>query len=857
MAREGSRSGSRARTEELRREIALTEAGWRRPLRSRAFILGMLIWAAFVGAAGAMAVWTREQPLVAVDRVMRQTRTVRTSFEIVDEAATEQTRQTARQQTPRVYVGDAALLDEIRSSLENLPRALKDVQDVAGVEPGLRQQFDLNDERLAAVKAAAEGIAADRWQQRVRQLSDALARTPILDKLAYQVELVNQNEEIELRVPGRSAALVRSNVVVNIEDKNLPDTMRMLAATSGFTGAALDLVAARLSLQPKPTFSFDAAATAAAQDAGARAVPEQRVSYPDREVIYRRGDVLTPTRLGVLRAAMAAEWRADSQVKLWGVSWLVWLPRIAVVGVVFAVSLALAGYVALFCHAVRRNPVRMAALAGLMIGTMAMACWTTVAEPSLIALTGVAPTVFVTVLLAIAYDRRVALAFGALHGVLVCLALDQSVSLFAIMVVGIGVAVWQLKEVRERDALIRTGVLEAVALAGGTFLVSILELPGTGEALRQSAWDAGLAGFGGLLVAGVTLFILPSVERMFDIMTGMTLIELRDPKQPLLRQLQQRAPGTYNHSLNLASLAEAAADAIGADSLLAYVGALYHDIGKMNKPEYFVENQTPGINKHDKLSPAMSLLVIVGHVKDGMELAREFNLPRPLWHFIESHHGTTLVEYFFHRARRQAEAAAAMAMSGGGTGSGDSADTIAPPAELEYRYPGPKPKIKEAAIVMLCDAVESASRAMADPTPSRIEAMVRAIATKRLLDGQFDECDLTLRELNTIVEAVSKTLASIYHGRIAYPTGPTSGESEKPRTGDVAGPRSSTGSAATGTGAAGGGAAGGGRSDVTGAPGPAAVPTTRLPAGAMTPVQGVAGGVGGVGQSAVRRARGE
>lgn len=831
MARDGSKSASRARTEELRREIALTEAGWRRPLRSRAFIFGVLIWAAFVAGTGALAVWTREQPLVAVDRVMRQTRTVRASFEIVDESATEQARQTARQQTPRVYVADAGLLDEIRTSLENLPRALKDVQDLAGVEPGLRQQFDLNEERLAAVKAAAEGPAAERWQQRVRQLSEVLARTPILDRLAYQVELISQNEEIELRVPGRSAALVRSNVVLNVEDRNLPEAMRTLAAASGFTGAALDVAAARLSYQPKPTFAFDAPATATAQDLAARAVPEQRVSYPDREVIYRRGDVLTPTRLAVLRAAMKEERKAQTAFQQW-------LPRVAVVGVVVAVSLALAGYVALFCHAVRRNPVRMGALAGLMVGTMGLACWTTVAEPSLIALTGVAPTVFVTVLLAIAYDRRVALAFGALHGVLVCLALDQSVSLFAIMVVGIGVAVWQLKEVRERDVLIRTGVLEAAALAGGTFLVSILELPGTPPALRQAAWDAGLAGFGGLLVAGVTLFILPTVERMFDIMTGMTLIELRDPKQPLLRQLQQRAPGTYNHSLNLASLAEAAADAIGADALLAYVGALYHDIGKMNKPEYFVENQTPGINKHDKLSPAMSLLVIVGHVKDGMELAREFNLPRPLWHFIESHHGTTLVEYFFHRARRQAEAAAAVALSGNG---GDAAEGIAPPTELEYRYPGPKPRIKEAAIVMLCDAVESASRAMADPTPSRIEAMVRAIATKRLLDGQFDECDLTLRELNTIVEAVSKTLASIYHGRIAYPTGPAGGESDRPRTGDMPAPKTGTGSA-TGSGG------GPGRTDAAAAA--PAVPTTRLPAGAMTPVQGVGG-------SAVRRTRGE
>jgi putative nucleotidyltransferase with HDIG domain len=814
------------------------------------FLLAVLIWTAFVVVVGAAAAWTREQPLVAVDRVMRQTRTVRASFEIVDELATEQARNVARQQAPRVYIANAAVLDELRTSLENIPRALKDVANLDGVEPGLRQQFALNDERLEAIKQAAEGINADRWQARVTRLMESLARTPILDSSAFQLETLSQNPEIELRVTGRSAMLVPSNTVEDIERANLPERMRTMAAAAGFTGAALDLVAARLSHQPRPTFAFDQKETTAIQEAQAAAVPKRVVTYPDREVIYRRGDTLSATRLAVLEAALNAEKQTSS-------FWQLWLPRIAVFGVVCAVGLALAGYVALFCTMVRRSPGRMAALAGLMAGTMVLACWATAAQPALIALMGVAPTVFVTVLLAIAYDRRVALAFGALHGALVCLALDQSVSLYAVMIVGIGVAVWQLKEIRDRDALIRTGVLEGLALAGGTFLVGVLELPGTAEAVRQAAMDAGLAGFGGLLVAGVTLFILPTVEKTFDITTGMTLIELRDPKQPLLRQLQQRAPGTYNHSLNLASLAEAAADAIGADGLLAYVGALYHDIGKMNKPEYFVENQTPGINKHDKLSPAMSLLVIVGHVKDGMELAREFNLPRQIWHFIESHHGTTLVEYFFNRAKRQAEAAAGLAAagvagSGGGSATGmspasgtSSMDSIAIPSEMEYRYPGPKPRMKEAAIVMLCDAVESASRAMADPTPSRIDAMVRAIATKRLLDGQFDECDLTLRDLNIIVDSVSKTLASIYHGRIAYPTGPTSAENapDKPRTSDSAAAAKTSGSSgksetpalAAGTGGAGGAGGSGG-----------SVPTTRLPAGAMTPVQGVGG-------SAVRR----
>jgi putative nucleotidyltransferase with HDIG domain len=226
----------------------------------------------------------------------------------------------------------------------------------------------------------------------------------------------------------------------------------------------------------------------------------------------------------------------------------------------------------------------------------------------------------------------------------------------------------------------------------------------------------------------------------------------------LLRELQQRAPGTYNHSLNVAAIGEAATDAVGGDSLLTYVGALYHDIGKMNKPEYFVENQTGGPNRHDKLSPAMSLLVIVGHVKDGLELAREFGLPRPVQHFIESHHGTTLVEYFYHRAMRQATESE----------PGHEPETAHVPDEFEYRYPGPRPRTVEAAIVMLSDAIESATRTLAEPTPSRIDALVRSMANKRLLDGQFDDCEMTLRDLNLIVESIAKSLTAIYHGRITY-----------------------------------------------------------------------------------------
>ena len=258
-------------------------------------------------------------------------------------------------------------------------------------------------------------------------------------------------------------------------------------------------------------------------------------------------------------------------------------------------------------------------------------------------------------------------------------------------------------------------------------------------------------------VSFVVLGLLPTIERLFDITTGMTLAELRDPRQPLLRQLQQKAPGTYNHSLQVANIAEAAADAIGADSLLLYVGAMYHDIGKMSKPEYFIENQTGGPSKHDKLSPAMSLLVIIGHVKDGIELAREYGIPRSLLHFIEAHHGTTLVEYFFHAAKTQVQ-------------EGDRKDSV---EEVEFRYPGPKPQTKEAAILMLSDCVESASRAMGEPNPSRIESLVRELSRKRLADGQFDHCDLTFRELSLVEDAIINRVSAIHHGRISYPSGKT------------------------------------------------------------------------------------
>jgi len=253
-----------------------------------------------------------------------------------------------------------------------------------------------------------------------------------------------------------------------------------------------------------------------------------------------------------------------------------------------------------------------------------------------------------------------------------------------------------------------------------------------------------LAGF---LLTGV----LPLVERCFSFVTDISLLELADGSHPLLQELVRRAPGTYTHCMTVATLAETSAEAIGANPLLVRVGSYFHDIGKMMKPHYFIENQA-GENRHDALEPALSTLIIIGHVKDGLALAQQYHLPKPIIDFIASHHGTTLVEYFYREAMRIHES------------SGQTNDDL----EACFRYPGPKPQTRELGILMMADAVESTSRSLANPTPGSLRKLVHDLLMKRLLDGQFEESGLTLTELHVIEESLCKSLIALFHARIKY-----------------------------------------------------------------------------------------
>lgn len=382
---------------------------------------------------------------------------------------------------------------------------------------------------------------------------------------------------------------------------------------------------------------------------------------------------------------------------------------------------------------------------------------------------GTGTAVVAAIVFVIAYDQRFAVGMATLYAIFACLGVGprpaggyqlQGIGLFLTMVSGVATCCFSLREIRTRMKLLEVSAMAAAAVFLMAFAVVYLNFLGEPQDLMLVVWAAGhhaLAAFlGGLLIQS----LLPLIEKTFRIATSMTLLDYSDANQPLLRKLAMEAPGTFSHSLLIGSIAEAAAEAIGCNGLLCRVGAYYHDIGKINKPKYFVENEMGSASKHKELSPAMSQLIIVGHVKDGVEMAKEYGLPNVLHQFIETHHGTTLVEPFYHQARKMHEDA---------DGAGKK-PRGAPPSESEFRYAGPRPKTKEAAIIMLADAVEGAVRSLSEVTLAKVEIVVHNIAMKRLQDGQFDECDLTLRELSGIEASMSKSLAAHYHGRIAYPT---------------------------------------------------------------------------------------
>ncbi|MDU2653934.1 MAG: HDIG domain-containing protein [Clostridium perfringens] len=356
------------------------------------------------------------------------------------------------------------------------------------------------------------------------------------------------------------------------------------------------------------------------------------------------------------------------------------------------------------------------------------------------------PLACMPMLITLLLNYKISLVFSMLNVILIGGAVGFNPNIIILAILNVVLGGTLLRKMQQRNDILYSSITVAVLSSILTFSVGTLTTNNFMEILADSTFAAAGAILSGILTIGV----LPFFESTFDIVTNAKLLELSNPNNPLLKKLLMEAPGTYHHSILVANLAELAAEQVGGNPLLARIGAYYHDVGKTKRPYFFRENQFGKKNPHDRLKPEVSSKIIISHVKDGSELAKEYNLPKTIHDFIVTHHGETLVKYFYLTVKNNSE----------------NSDEV---KEEDFKYPGPKPMSKEQGIVMLVDSTEAAVRSINEPTEEKIEKMVNNIIDDKLASGQLDNCDLTLRDISKIKKCFLKALNGIHHERIEYP----------------------------------------------------------------------------------------
>lgn len=356
------------------------------------------------------------------------------------------------------------------------------------------------------------------------------------------------------------------------------------------------------------------------------------------------------------------------------------------------------------------------------------------------------PLASIPMILTLLLNYKISLFTSLVNCILIAVAVNFEVEIILIAIMSVVLGSTILRKMQERNDILYASSYIAIINVILTFSAGFLLSNSVIDVSKKALFTL----IGGVLSAILTIGLLPLFENLFGIVTTIKLLELSNPNNPLLKKLLLEAPGTYHHSILVGNLAEVAAEVVNGNPVLARVSAYYHDIGKTKRPYFFKENQIGKENPHDKISPNLSTLIITSHVKDGLELAKEYKIPKVIQDIIQQHHGTSLVKYFYITMKNNSERPEDV-------------------NEEDFRYQGPIPKSKEAAIIMLADGVEAAVRSINDPTKGKIEEMVNKIIKARLDEGQLDDCDLTLKEIGLIRDAFLKVLISIYHQRIEYP----------------------------------------------------------------------------------------
>ncbi len=715
----------------------------------------------FVAGACTIALVGEQSLDYVVGQRLDQPIYAKVKFQVTDANQTTLDKKAARAKTPSTYtLNDPALtFGRIRADLMRLYQAAADAdayEAYVQVMDGLKWPADRSAyKRLRGLVDMPNDAGRAQFQDWVDKLPlegqhvvKGLSREPRDPPSSTDFILLDMRDgENAVQIPhselvpqGNEKALQGSAAIVA---RSIPGAYELWPTIEAIIVAAF---------REQPTILYSQERTAEAMQKAEEATPPAKIVYEKDKPFISPGE-LGEEEYVLLEAHQAAylEFLKQDTDEAMALRQQRWLHRVGLVTMAGLLAGGLLIYTRLYQPGVLATRGRGLEFVAVVLATVAVARLVDVRWPQYPELVLGACLVAACVT-SIVYPRRFAVGAMCILAVLAATIVRSNLPFLLMLLLGVSATVYQLDEIRTRTKLLKVGLVTAASVMLAALGAGLAEGQ-TPTFLLQHSMLAGIVAVGAVMLVSGTL---PFIERVFGVATSLTLLEWRDPTRPLLQLLARECPGTYNHSLVLGTLAEAACERIGANGLLAQVGALYHDIGKIHRPSYFTENQEGRISRHDSLAPTMSLLIILGHVKDGLELARQYKLPPVLHHFIAEHHGTTVVRYF-HRVASDKQPLVA---------SGRHDREV---AESDFRYSGPRPRTRESAVLMLCDGVEGAVRALPEATVGRIESAVHGIVTDRLNDGQFDDCDITMREIRLVEESLVKSLCGIYHGRVAYP----------------------------------------------------------------------------------------
>jgi putative nucleotidyltransferase with HDIG domain len=696
-------------------------------------------------------------------------------LQVVDRRATEERQQQARERVAPIFVHDhhralfvgkqladglealglrfrQRIVEEFGSdSLTPAQRASelyrRTLDDLAKQSETRPSPFYLGWPPEAIAALAAQNFSEPAKQGLVRATAATLRRL-IYDE--HDAQLIASSGLQLAPEPGQESAIQPTSPPISVAAARPQLAQELQRELPQMSRQERDSLAAALGQVITPNLKFDRAATEAARRRAEEMTQPVIVSLKRNRVLLRAGDVVSEELQPLLeevRQYQLSSRQPQQLLSLLLVVALVYyvLYQAATRGTVNRLDPRTAFWVAASAVLMQTALVR----AGAFIAAVLSARPETMRFGDAFVFQFAIPFAACALVLSLLVGSQLALVAALVVSLLTGLISSGGIAMTLFALASSITAIYSVERYRARNAITR-----AILIIGGVNIS--MGAVATLIANRELTWDVAAGGAilgmsGALLTAGVASLATPIYESAFDILTDMKLLELSNADLPLLRQLAIQTPGTNHHSFIVSTLAEAAAKAVGANPLLARIGCLYHDIGKLAAPNMYIENQQGGPNPHDRVEPRDSVRIITGHVRRGLQMAHEANLPPQIIDFIPQHHGTRVLSYFYHKAKAQAEA------------RGETVNIS------DFRYPGPKPQTKEAVILMLSDAAEAAVRSLEEPTPENIRAIIKKIVDSIMADGQLDECTVTMREVTAIRESLVSTLTGIYHQRISYP----------------------------------------------------------------------------------------